>query len=208
MKFRFTRASQAALSALILSFSASTTVFAEAQGAQNAGPAPQGQMSHGQMAQPEMTAEQKNAMMELRSLQQQMQTTQQTLQKTEQKAFSDTPKLVQQRDKLQATMFEKMSDKGYDAKKELNALQTMMADYQKNKPTQDQIGAFRKREAEFQQRQQKAFQDPEVKKQVNALKTDVEAKMTQIDPQTPKLIQQMQTQSKRFMELRQKMMHQ
>lgn len=207
MKFRFTRATQAAVSALIISLSASATAFAEPQAAQNAGPAPQGQMSHGQMAQPEMTAEQKNAIMELRSLQQQMQTSQQTLQKTEQKAFAETPKLVKQRDQLQATMFEKMSDKNYDAKQELNALQSMMAEYQKTKPTPEQVTAFRKREAEFQQRQQKAFQDPEVQKLANTLKTDVEAKMVEIDPQTPKLIQKMQTQSKRFMELRQKMMH-
>ena len=64
---------------------------------------------------------------------------------------------------------------------------------------------FRKRQMTFQQNQQKAYQDPEIQKMAESLKTDVEAKMVKADPKTKELLKKMETQSKKFMELRQKM---
>ncbi|WP_373019747.1 hypothetical protein [Thiomicrorhabdus sp.] len=206
MKFRFNRVSKSALSALVLSvgLSASATVLAE----QPSGPAPQGQMMpHGQMQPPKLTPEQQATMMELRKLQMDMQGTQQELQGIQQKAFEQNPSLVKQRDKLQATMLKKMSNKDYDAKAELNALEETIKKYQdgKTKPTQEEMVNFRKRQMTFQQNQQKAYQDPEIQKMAESLKTDVEAKMVKADPKTKELLKKMENQSKKFMELRQKM---
>ncbi len=203
MKFRFKSVSKSALSALILSMgvAVSASVLAEA-------PTPSANtMPHSQQPPQQLNPEQQAMLTELKILQQELQATQRTLQGIQQQAFEKNPSFVKQRQKLQATVFKNMSTKDYNAAKEVQDLQSIASKYQdgKIKPTQAEVLSFRQRDQDFQQRQQKAFQNPEVQKMSLSLKKDVEAKMMAIDPKTKDLMAQMETKSKKFMELRQKM---
>lgn len=164
-------------------------------------------MPHSQQPPQQLNPEQQAMLTELKILQQELQATQRTLQGIQQQAFEKNPSFVKQRQKLQATVFKNMSTKDYNAAKEVQDLQSIASKYQdgKIKPTQAEVLSFRQRDQDFQQRQQKAFQNPEVQKMSLSLKKDVEAKMMAIDPKTKDLMAQMETKSKKFMELRQKM---
>ena len=202
MKFRFNSISKSAISALILAMgmTASASVLAEASTpSANA-------MPHSQQLPKQLSPEQQEILTELKILQQELQATQRTLQGIQQQAFEKNPSFVKQREKLQATVFNNMSTKDYNAAKEVQELQSIASKYQdgKIKPTQEEVLSFRQRDQKFQQRQQKAFQNPEVQKISQSLKKDVEAKMMSIEPKTKDLIVQMETKSKKFMELRQK----
>ena len=203
MKFRFNGVSKSALSALIFSMgmAVSASVLAEPQATPGANA-----MSHGQQSPPQLTPEQQAILPELKTLQQALQTTQRTLQGLQQKAFEKNPSLVKLREKLQATVFKKMSTKDYNAETEVHDLQSIASKYQdgKIKPTETEVLSFRKRDQVFQQRKQEAFQDPEVQKMSMSLKSDVEKAMVAIDPKTKELMAKMESAMQRFMELRQK----
>lgn len=205
MKFRFNSLStKSALSALIFSMgvAVSAPVLAESKASSGANAMP-----HSQPSPQELTPEQQAILTKMQSIQQELQTIQQTLQGIQQQAFEKNPAFVKQQEKLQATVFKKMSNKDYNAETEVQELKTIANKYQdgKTKPTQEEIASFRQRDQDFQQRQQKAFQDPEVQKMSLSLKKDVEKAMLAIDPKTKELMEQMETKSKKFMELRQKM---
>lgn len=202
MKFRFNGLSKLALSAFIFSMgmASSASVLAEPKASANA-------MPHSQPSPQQLTPEQQAILTKMQSLQQELQTIQQTLQGIQQQAFEKNPAFVKQQEKLQATVFKKMSSKDYNAEREVEELQTIANKYQdgKTKPTQEEIVSFRQRDQDFQQRQQKAFQDSEVQKMSLSLKNNVEKSMMAINPKTKELMTQMEAKSKKFMELRQKM---
>ncbi len=202
MKFRFNEVSKSALSALIFSMgmASSASVLAEPQAMPGANAMPHGQ-------QQQLSPEQKALVTELQSLQQELKTTQDSLQGLQQQAFEKNPSFVKQREKLQAIVFKKISTKDYDAAKEVQELQSIANKYQdgKAKPTKEEVLSFRQRDQAFQQRQQKALQDPEVQKMTMSLKNDVEQAMLAINPKTKELMAQMKSKSKKFKELRQKM---
>ncbi len=206
MKFRFYGVYKSALSALIFSMgmAASASVLAEAQATPGANAMPHSQQAPQHK---KLSPEQQAIITELKSLQQELQTTQHSLQGLQQQAFEKNPSFVKQREKLQAIVFKKMSTKDYDAAKEVQELQSIASKYQdgKVKPTQEEVLSFRKREQAFQQRQQKALEDPEVQKMTMSLKNDVEKAMIAIEPKTEELMAQLKSKSKKFMELRQKM---
>ncbi|MGM0542012.1 MAG: hypothetical protein ACQEQR_06195, partial [Pseudomonadota bacterium] len=164
-------------------------------------------MPHSQPSPQQLTPEQQAILTKMQSLQQELQTIQQALQGIQQQAFEKNPSFVKQQEKLQATVFKKMSSKDYNAETEVEELQAIANKYQdgKTKPTQEELVSFRQRDQDFQQRQQKAFQDPEVQKMSLSLKNDVEKSMMAINPKTKELMTQMEAKSKKFMELRQKM---
>lgn len=203
MKFGFNGVSKSGLSALIFSMGivTSASVLAEPQAMPGANT-----MSHSQQ-QTQLSSEQQAILTELKMLQQALQTTQHSLQSIQQQAFEKNPSFVKQRKKLQATVFKNMSTKDYNAEKEVQELQFIASKYKdgKTKPTEAEVLSFRQRDQDFQQRQQKALQDPEVQKMTMSLKNNVEQAMIAIDPKTKELIAQMESKSKKFMELRQKM---
>ncbi len=203
MKFRFNGVYKSALSALIFSMgmAASASVLAEPHAMPGANAMPHGQQ------QKQLTPEQKALVTELQSLQQELQTTQHSLQSVQQQAFKKNPSFVKQREKLQAIVFKKMTTKDYNATKEVQELQSIANKYKdgKAKPTKEEVLSFRQRDQAFQQRQQKALQDPEVQKMTMSLKNDVEQAMLTINPKTKELMAQMKSKSKKFKELRQKM---
>lgn len=204
MKFRFNGLSKSALSALIFSMgmASSASVLAEPKASPGANAMP-----HSQPSPQQLTPEQQAILTKMQSLQQELQTIQQALQGIQQQAFEKNPSFVKQQEKLQATVFKKMSSKDYNAETEVEELQAIANKYQdgKTKPTQEELVSFRQRDQDFQQRQQKAFQDPEVQKMSLSLKNDVEKSMMAINPKTKELMTQMEAKSKKFMELRQKM---
>ena len=206
MKFRFNGLSKSAISALVFSMgmAASASVLAEPQATPGANAMP-----HGQMPPPQLTPEQQAILPELKSLQQTLQTTQHSLQGIQQKAFEKNPSLIKQREKLQATVFKKMSTKDYNAEAEVQDLQSIASKYQdgKTKPTEAEVLSFRQREQVFQARKQKAFEDSEVQKISTSLKNEVEKAMVAIDPNTNELMTKMESAMKKFMELRQKMVN-
>ena len=201
MKFRFNDVSKSAVSALIFSMgmAVSASVLAEPQA-----------MPGAQQSPSQLTPEQQAALPELKRLQQTLQTTQGTLQGLQQKAFEKNPSLVKLREKLQTTVFKKMSTKDYNAETEVLELQSIASKYQDGKirPTETEVLRFRQRDQVFQQRKQEAFQDPVVQKMSMSLKNDVEKAMVAIDPKTKKIMAKMESAMKRFMELRQKVANQ
>jgi hypothetical protein len=164
-------------------------------------------MPHSQQPQMQMSPEQQAIVTELKMLQQELQTTQHALQSIQKQAFEKNPSFVKQNEKLQASIFKSMSTKDYNAVKEVQDLKSIASKYQdgKTKPTQEAVLNFRQRNQDFQQRKQKAFQDPEVQKISMSLKNDVEKAMMAIDPKAKDLMAQLETKSKKFMALRQKM---
>ena len=204
MKFGFNGRSKTALSAVIFSMgmAVSASVLAEPQAMPGANAMP-----HSQQTQQKMSPEQQAIVTELKTLQQELRTTQHALQSIQQQAFEKNPSFVKQREKLQATIFKSMSTQDYNATKEVQYLESVASKYQdgKAKPTQAEVLSFRQRKQDFQQRKQKAFQDPDVQKISVALKTDVEKAMMVINPKAKDLMVQLETGSKKFMALRQKM---
>lgn len=184
-----------------MSMATSTTVMAGPQTTPQATPG---------TTQQSLSPEQQAVISELEALQQELQTTQYALQGIQQKAFEKNPTFVKQRDELQALVFKKMSAKDYNAEAEAEALQSIASKYQSGsaEPTEQEVLDFSQRDESFQERQQKALQDPEVQKKSLILKDDVEAAMNEINPETKTLMAKMETASKRFMELRQKVMGQ
>ncbi|WP_019555871.1 hypothetical protein [Thiomicrorhabdus arctica] len=203
MKFHFKSVSKSAVSALIFSMgmAVSASVLAGPQATPGANSMPHGQPSQ------QLSPEKQAIVSELESLQKELQATQHSLQGVQQQAFKKNPSFIKQREKLQALVFKKMSTKDYDATKEVRELQSIATKYQKGKtkPTQEEVLKFRQRDQAFQQRQQKAMQDPEVQKMTMSLKNNVEKAMMAINPKTKELVAQMESKSKKFMQLRQKM---
>ncbi len=175
--------------------------FSGAAVAQQGGAPAQGQM-------PEMTDEQRQLMEEMRSVQQELQQTQAKLSKMEQQAYQNNPELGEKREALQSKIAEKMSSGGYDAEKEFEQMKATMAKYQggDQQPSESEVKAFRQQQQEFQQRQQKAFQDEEVQSMAQELRGDVEQAMKANNPQAKDLFAKMERQAKEMQRLRQEAM--
>ncbi|MBN2872950.1 MAG: hypothetical protein JXJ30_08580 [Halothiobacillaceae bacterium] len=170
------------------------------QGGQ-AGTAPQGKM-------PELTEEQRQLMEQMRSVRQELQQTQAKLSELEQQAYENNPELGKKRDALQDTIAEKMSDDGYDAAEEFKEMKATMAEYQQGdkQPSQAEVKAFREKQQAFQQRQQKAFQDPEVQSMAEDLRADVKKQMKQDNPKAEELFDKMEQKAEEMQALRQQAM--
>lgn len=189
-----------------IAFMTGVSVMSQVQAQPTApAPAPHG---GGMQQMPKMTPEQQSMMMELQKTQQQLQQTQKELQKVQQQVYKESPELQKQRDALQAKVSEKMSQGGYDADKELKKMNEMVDKYQnsKEKPTQAEIQSFQASQKEFQARQQKVFQDPDVRKMAEDLQQNVKAKIEATGPKGKSLIVRLENQMKKLQDLRQKAM--
>uniref|UniRef100_Q31H38 Periplasmic heavy metal sensor n=1 Tax=Hydrogenovibrio crunogenus (strain DSM 25203 / XCL-2) TaxID=317025 RepID=Q31H38_HYDCU len=187
-----------------IAFVTGVSVMSQVQ-AEPTAPAPH---SGGMQQMPKMTPEQQSMMMELQKTQQQLQQTQQELQKIQQQVYKESPELQKQRDALQAKVSEKMSHGGYDADKELKKMNALVDKYQNSeeKPSQSEIQEFQASQKEFQARQQKVFQDPEVRKMAENLQQNVKAKIEATGPKGKSLIVRLENQMKKLQDLRQKAM--
>ncbi|MGC9386206.1 MAG: hypothetical protein ACP5D0_04610 [Hydrogenovibrio sp.] len=136
-------------------------------------------MAQGQGGMPQMTPEQQQLMMQVQQTQQALQQTQQKLQVLQQKVYQDNPELEKQKQSLQDAVSKKMSSGGYDADKELEQLQSIANQYSdgKQKPTQEVIQDFQKRQQAFQMREQQALQDPSIQAKAKTLQESLKAKI-------------------------------
>ena len=157
-------------------------------------------------AMPKLNEEQKAMMMEVQKLQQSLQQTQQALQKVQQKVYQDNPELRQQRDALQKNIASAMSDDDYNAKTELAALNQLVEKYQngKEKPSQQQIEAFQKKQQRFQQKQRAAVQDPAIQKQAESLQQSVRNAIEASGESGKSLLVRLESQIQKLNALRQK----
>ncbi|PLA73930.1 hypothetical protein CYQ88_08840 [Hydrogenovibrio sp. SC-1] len=168
----------------------------------------QAQPPAAQNAMPKLNDEQKAMMMELQRVQQSLQQTQQALQKIQQKVYQDNPKLKSQRDDLQKSIAQAMSDDDYNAESELAALNQLVEKYQntKEQPTQQQISDFQAKQQAFQQRQRAAFQNPDIQKQAEALQVRLRKAIEQSGESGQSLLVRLEEQMKKLKTLRQKAM--
>lgn len=168
----------------------------------------QAQPPAAQSAMPKLNDEQKAMMVEVQRVQQSLQQTQQALQKIQQKVYQDNPKLKSQRDDLQKSIAQAMSDDDYNAEAELVALNQLVEKYQnaKEQPTQQQISAFQAKQQAFQQRQRAAFQNPDIQKKAEALQVRVRTAIEQSGESGKSLLVRLEEQMKKLKALRQKAM--
>lgn len=162
----------------------------------------------GQGAMPKLNDEQKAMMVEVQRVQQSLQQTQQALQKIQKKVYQDNPELKTQRDDLQKSIAQAMSDDDYNAEAELAALNQLVEKYQnaKEQPTQQQISAFQAKQQAFQQRQRAAFQNPDIQKKAEALQVRVRTAIEQSGESGKSLLVRLEEQMKKLKTLRQKAM--
>lgn len=157
--------------------------------------------------QPELTAEQKQLVSELQQAQMAFKQTEASVQQLEQKALNQSKDLQKKRAELEAVVSKKMNSKGYDAKKEAAELKAIMQKYQnaKEKPSDQVIADFQKRQQTLQQKQLAAMQDPEVQKTINAFNEAMLKEAKKIEPNTEALLARMQSQIQKIQLIRQKM---
>lgn len=157
--------------------------------------------------QPELTAEQKQLVSELQQAQMAFKQTEASVQQLEQKALNQSKDLQKKRAELEAIVSKKMNSKGYDAKKEAAELKAIMQKYQnaKEKPSDQVIADFQKRQQTLQQKQLAAMQDPEVQKTINAFNEAMLKEAKKIEPNTEALLARMQSQIQKIQLIRQKM---
>ena len=161
------------------------------------------------MAQQQMqlTAEQKQLVNELQQAQMKFQETEAIIRKLEEKTINQSKSLQTQRDELDKLVSNKMNSGGYNAKKEAQELQAIMQKYQKakEKPSQDVIADFQKRQMKLQQKQAAAMQDPEVQKAINDFNDAMMVEAKKIDPNTDALLARLKSQIEKVQSIRQKM---
>jgi hypothetical protein len=148
-------------------------------------------------SQPGTTAAQDDPMQAARQLHGEYVELQNRLGMIQEKAVQAHPELQKQQQALEDLMMAKMtSSSGTSAKDELVAIDQLEQKL-RNKDTPESerktlMGEFQKRAKVFREAQLQALQDPEVQKAQTALMDATLAAMKQQDPQTEKLVEQLQ----------------
>ena len=154
--------------------------------------------------QPQPTEQQKQLMTKIQSAQAEFQKTEVAIRNLEQKTIQKSPDLQKKRDQLKNKIDEKMSSGGYDAKAEAKALQEITLKYKKSgeKPSQEVIADFQKRQIALQQKQQQVMQDKEVQALMKSFNESLLEEAKKLDPNTEALIMRMQKQVEEIQQLR------
>lgn len=162
-----------------------------------------------QMA-PQLSPEQMKLMNEFKATHEEIGAIEQQLQAIEEKAYKKNTRLGKDRDSLRDDIKAAMSDKDYDAQAKYDELKSMVTKIQ-SMPDSDPekmkaIQAFRAGQQEFEQRQERAFQDPKIQKKSEKLRNDVRAEMIKVDPKSKKLFADLDKDEQKMRDLQQQAM--
>lgn len=144
-------------------------------------------MAQGQV---QFSQEQQQMMMQMQQAQIALQQTQQKLQSMQTQAIEKSPELQKKRDTLRSKMTDKMNSGGYDADAELKALNDIIQKYEANgeKPSQEVIVDFQKRQKAFQQKQAEAMQSEEIQTMAQNFEKSVMQAVEKNNPESASLI--------------------
>jgi hypothetical protein len=163
-----------------------------------------------QQVAPQLSPEQMKLMSEFKATHEAIGNDEQQLQVIEGKAYKKNPHLVKDRNSLRDAIKASMSDKGYDAQTKYDELKSMVTKIQAMQDSDPEkakaIQAFRASQQEFEQRQEKAFQDPKIQKKSEKLRNDVRAEMIKVDPKSKALFADLDKNEKKMHELQQQAM--
>lgn len=166
----------------------------------------QAQPPMAQQGQMQISEEQKNLMVQMRQAQMALQQNQQKLQVMQTEVIDGSSELQKQRDALRAKVTEKMNVDGYDSDAELKALGDIIQKYQASgeKPSQEVIMDFQKRQRVFQQKQVQVLQDKEVQAMAQKFEDSVMQAVEKKNPDSADLLKTIQQQSDQVRQLQQK----
>ncbi|MDA3877073.1 MAG: hypothetical protein PF483_08290 [Halothiobacillus sp.] len=163
-----------------------------------------------QQAAPQLSPEQMKLMSEFKSTHEAIGGLEQQLQVIEDKAYKKNPRLVKDRNSLRDAIKASMSGKDYDAQTKYDELKSMVTKIQSMQDSDPEkakaIQAFRAGQQEFEQRQEKAFQDPKIQKKSEKLRNDVRAEMIKVDPKSKALFADLDKNEQKMRELQQQAM--
>ena len=163
-----------------------------------------------QPAMPALSPEQMKLMTDFKQTQEAMTALEQQLQGIEAKAYDKNPKLAKDRDGLRDAIKAAMSDKTFNAQKKYDELKALVTKIQAMPDSDPQkakdIQLFRAGQQEFEQRQEKAFQDPKIQQKSEKLRTDVRAEMIKVDPKSKQLFADLDAKEKHMHDLQQQAM--
>ncbi|HUN00449.1 MAG: hypothetical protein B7X12_03060 [Halothiobacillus sp. 20-53-49] len=184
----------------------SAGVMAADMGTVNSAAAP----SAAQPAMPTLSPEQMKLMTDFKQTREAMDALEQQLQGIEAKAYDKNPKLAKDRDSLRDAIKVAMSDKTFDAQAKYDELKALVTKIQAMPDSDPQkakdIQLFRAGQQEFEQRQEKAFQDPKIQQKSEKLRTDVRADMIKVDPKSKQLFVDLDAKEKHMHDLQQQAM--
>lgn len=163
-----------------------------------------------QQAAPQLTPEQMKLMSEFKATHEAIGNIEEQLQSIEEKAYKKNPHLGKDRDSLRDAIKASMSDKNYDAQSKYEELKSMVTKIQSMQDSDPEkmkaIQAFRAGQQEFEQRQEKAFQDPKIQKKSEKLRHDVRAEMVKVDPKSKALFADLDKNEQKMRDLQQQAM--
>ncbi|MBO1924404.1 hypothetical protein [Thiomicrorhabdus sp. 6S3-12] len=165
----------------------------------------QAQPPMAQQGQMQISEEQKNLMVQMRQAQMALQQNQQKLQVMQSDVIDNSAELQKQRDSLRAKVTEKMNVDGYDSDAEMKALGDIIQKYQASgeKPSQEVIMDFQKRQRVFQQKQMQVLQDKEVQSMAQKFEDSVMQAVEKKNPDSADLIKTIQQQTDQVRQLQQ-----
>lgn len=154
----------------------------------------------------QLSSDQQKLMGQLQQAQAAYQQTAMQVQQLEQKVIVQSKPLQAKQKKLEDLVEKKVNTDGFDVKKEMAELKAIMQKYQsgKEKPTQEVIADFQKRQAVVQQKQATAMQDKDVQKMIKEFNDDMMAEAKKVDPNTEALLARLKSQVEEIQSLRQK----
>ncbi|MHB1230118.1 MAG: hypothetical protein B7Z82_01985 [Halothiobacillus sp. 20-54-6] len=159
---------------------------------------------------PTLSPEQMKMMTDFKQTREAMDALEQQLQGIEAKAYEKNPKLAKDRDGLRDAIKVAMSDKTFDAQAKYDELKALVTKIQAMPDSDPQklkdIQTFRAGQQEFEQRQEKAFQDPKIQQKSEKLRTSVRAEMIKVDPKSKQLFVDLDAKEKHMRELQQQAM--
>ncbi|MEX2523360.1 MAG: hypothetical protein WD750_00225 [Gammaproteobacteria bacterium] len=179
--------------AVVAAVMAMTAPFAIAQQ-----PAPPGAAGQ-QQASP-----QQQEFMQLRAELQQLQ---QQLGEIQEQVLEDNPELQEQQEDLRNMIMETMKEQGATPDEDINKLKTLQAELQKEDMPEDKrqrlIQEFRETNMGLQQAQQQAMQEEELQQVQQSLNDAMLTAMVDANPETEKLISQVQQTRQKLMQMQQ-----
>lgn len=163
-----------------------------------------------QQVAPQLSPEQMKLMNEFKATHEEIGAIEQQLQAIEEKAYKKNPRLGKDRDSLRDDIKSAMSDKDYDAQAKYDELKSMVTKIQSMQDSDPEkmkaIQRFRAGQQEFEQRQERAFQDPKIQKKSEKLRNDVRAEMIKVDPKSKKLFADLDKDEQKMRDLQQQAM--
>ncbi len=136
-----------------------------------------------------------------------LQQLQQQLGQIQEQVLENNPELQRQQEDLRNQVMETMKEQGAKPEQDINKLKTLQAELQNEElpeeKRQEKIQEFRETNMSLQQAQHQAMQDEDLQKVQQSLNDDMLTAMVDANPETEKLLSQLQQARQKLMQIQQ-----